>query len=139
MMSRLFTYLIEEQGKNVMVVMHSYGGRVGNQALLEELTYPNCRAKGLPGGVIRLYMVTAFVLSEGGSVLAKFGESPNKDVKVRCALLLRCSRCSLRAIYLRDSQDECRFYLKDGADKLYNDLPPTQAFMWAYHLISAVP
>lgn len=75
--------LIESEGRNVVVVMHSYGGLVGSEATTEELSYTNRQARGLPGGVIHLFFYTAFLLQEGQSVLGVFGESPNNDVKVR--------------------------------------------------------
>ena len=73
---------VEYGGKTVVVAMHSYGGLVGSEAIPEELTYAKRHALGLPGGVIYLIYICAFVLSEGQSVLSAFGESPNNDVKV---------------------------------------------------------
>lgn len=80
------THLIEDEGKMVFVVMHSYGGLVGSEAIAEELSYSIRQGQGLPGGVIHLYYYTAFILNEGQSVLGVFGESPNNDVKVRPSL-----------------------------------------------------
>ena len=76
------TRLIEYEGKPVMVVMHSYGGLVGSEAIPAELSHASRHAKNLPGGVIHLFHVAAFLLEEGQSVLSAFGESPNNDVKV---------------------------------------------------------
>lgn len=77
------TRQIEYEGKTVVVVMHSYGGLVGSEATTEELSYAKRHAQGLPGGVIHLFLYSAFLLNEGQSVLSAFGESPNNDVKVR--------------------------------------------------------
>lgn len=74
--------LIEYENKSVVVVMHSYGGLVGSEAITQDLSYSNRRAQGLSGGVIYLFLYAAFLLSEGQSVLDAFGESPNNDVKV---------------------------------------------------------
>ena len=53
-----------EQGKDVILLMHSYGGIPGSQAV-EDLG-KNLRAKsGHNGGVIRLLYVAAWVLQEG--------------------------------------------------------------------------
>lgn len=73
---------IEYGGKTVIVVMHSYGGLVGSEAIPEELSYSKRQGQGLPGGVIHLYFYTAFLLEEGQSVISAFGESPNTDVRV---------------------------------------------------------
>jgi hypothetical protein len=77
------TRLVEYEGKKVVVLMHSYGGLVGSEAIPEELSYAYRHKKdGLSGGVIHLFYITAFILSEGQSVLGAFGESPNNTVKV---------------------------------------------------------
>ena len=76
------TRLIEYEGKTVVVVMHSYGGLVGSEATTEELSFAKRQAQGLPGGVIHLFLYSAFLLNEGQSVLSAFGESPNNDVRV---------------------------------------------------------
>ncbi|KAL8722845.1 MAG: hypothetical protein Q9225_000732 [Loekoesia sp. 1 TL-2023] len=106
------TRLIEHEGKAVLVAMHSYGGLVGGEAVPEELTYINRKALGKPGGVIHFFLYSAFLLDEGQSVLSAFGESPNNDVK-----------------------PDGRFYLLHGEEKLYNDLPPSEASLWASRLI----
>ena len=77
------TRQVEYEGKNVVVVMHSYGGLVGSEAIAEDLTWAKRRAQGLPGGVIHIFFYAAFLLNEGQSVLSAFGESPTNDVKVR--------------------------------------------------------
>ena len=76
------TRQIEDEGKTVVVIMHSYGGLVGSEAITEELGYAKRRAQSLPGGVIHLFFYSAFLLDEGQSILSAFGESPNNDVRV---------------------------------------------------------
>lgn len=46
--------LIEEENKEVVLVLHSYSGIVGSQAVTEELSRVAREKKGLTGGVIRL-------------------------------------------------------------------------------------
>ncbi|MCJ1360079.1 MAG: hypothetical protein MMC33_010082 [Icmadophila ericetorum] len=104
--------LVEYEGKTVVVVMHSYGGLVGSEAIPEDLSYSKRKAQNLPGGIIYLFFFAAFVLGEGQSVMGTFGESPHNDVK-----------------------PDGRFYLKDGGKLLYNDLPETEATLWASRLI----
>ncbi|KAI4157802.1 MAG: hypothetical protein LQ342_007997 [Letrouitia transgressa] len=104
--------LVEYMNKTVVVVMHSYGGLVGSEAVPEELSYSKRRAQGLTGGVIHLFFFTAFMLNEGQSVLSAFGESPNNDVK-----------------------PDGRFTIRNGAQTLYNDLSPSEAAEWEQKLI----
>ena len=73
---------IEYEGKTVVMVLHSYGGLVGGEAIPEELTWTTRQARGLTGGVIHIFLYAAFLLDKGQSVLGAFGESPNNDVKV---------------------------------------------------------
>ena len=40
-----------EQGKRVFVVMHSYGGLVGTEAVTKDLSFGERQAASLPGGV----------------------------------------------------------------------------------------
>ncbi|KAG6999257.1 dipeptidyl-aminopeptidase B [Physcia stellaris] len=103
---------IEYGGKTVVVAMHSYGGLVGSEAIPEELTYAKRHALSLPGKVIYLFFIAAFMLSEGQSVMSNFGESPNNDVR-----------------------PDGRFYFLGGKVKLYNDLPDSEASLWASRLI----
>jgi pimeloyl-ACP methyl ester carboxylesterase len=105
--------LIEQEGKPVLVVMHSYGGLVGGQAIPEELTWSKRKEKGLSGGVIHLFYFAAFILTIGQSVLGTFGESPNNIV-----------------------YPDGRFSLKDAANILYNDLPRDQAEFWESKIIN---
>ena len=74
--------LIEQEGRTVILVMYSYGGLVGSEAVTEALSYAKRQFQGLRGGVIHLFFYSAFLLNEGQSVLSAFGESPNNDVKV---------------------------------------------------------
>ncbi len=78
----LLTRLVKNEGKKIAVVMHSYGGLVGSNAIPEELSFPYRKSLNLSGGVIYLFYFCAFILSKNQSVLSAFGESPNNDVKV---------------------------------------------------------
>ena len=86
--------LIEYEFKTVVVVMHSYGGLVGSEAIPLDLTFLDRGKRGLKGGVIHLFFFTAFLLEVGQSVLSAFGESPNNDVRVSNILWSRnkCER-----------------------------------------------
>ncbi len=84
---------VEYEEKNVVVVMHSYGGLVGSEAVTEELSYAKRQFQGLVGGVIHLFYYSAFLLDKGQSVLSTFGESPNNDVRVSMLDIVSGSRC----------------------------------------------
>lgn len=58
-----------DQGKDVILVMHSYGGLVGSQAV-EGLGKASRKQHGLPGGVIHMAFIAAFLLPEGSSLAA---------------------------------------------------------------------
>ena len=81
---------VEYEGKAVVLVMHSYGGLVGSEAMRQELNYTQRKLQGLPGGVIHLFLYAAFLLDEGQSVLSAFGESPNNDIKVSTSDMISC-------------------------------------------------
>ncbi|KAL8957978.1 MAG: hypothetical protein Q9193_004873 [Seirophora villosa] len=105
---------IEYEGKTVLVAMHSYGGLVGSEAIPEELSHSKRQALGLPGGVIHLFYFCAFVLDEGQSVLGTFGEASNAGI-----------------------DDDGRLSFLDGEQKLYGDLPNSEASLWASRLVAS--
>ncbi|KAL1858046.1 hypothetical protein Daus18300_010158 [Diaporthe australafricana] len=105
-------HLVVDEGKNVMVVMHSYGGLVGSNAIPEDLSSQSRRQRGLDGGVFHLFYFAAFILEEGKSVLDTFGEGPNNDIK-----------------------PNGRFTMKETASTIYHDLPPEEARYWASKII----
>ncbi|KAK7757729.1 hypothetical protein SLS62_000107 [Diatrype stigma] len=104
--------LVENEARKVLVLMHSYGGLVGSEAVLEELSWGKRKDRGLAGGVFHLFFFAAFVLAEGQSVLDVFGESPNNDIR-----------------------PDGRFRIKNPAQTLYNDLAPEEAEYWTSKII----
>ena len=81
--------LVEREQKTVMVVMHSYGGLVGSEAIPESMSHDKRRKEGLLGGVIHLFFISAFLLDPGQSVLDVFGVSPNDKIEVTIPFLQR--------------------------------------------------
>lgn len=71
-----------------MVVNHSYGGLVGAGAV-EGLGYAQRSQAGLPGGVIMVVWMTAFVALKGQSLFDKLGGNwlPWMLFKVRVSVL----------------------------------------------------
>jgi alpha-beta hydrolase superfamily lysophospholipase len=72
---------IADQGKDVIVLSHSYGGIVGTEAV-EGVLKAERHAKGLPGGVIRIIYLSAIVLRTGASMRSEHGDIPSEFVKV---------------------------------------------------------
>ncbi|KAL2843239.1 hypothetical protein BJX68DRAFT_270248 [Aspergillus pseudodeflectus] len=96
----------------IVVVMHSYGGIVGSEAIPQCLSYTARQARGEKGGVIHLFYYTASLLEKRKSVLETFGESPNNDVG-----------------------EDGRFTIKNGARTFYSDLSDAEAKLWESRLI----
>ena len=65
------------------------------------------------------------------SILGAFGESPNNDVRVS-SLSIAFSKIPK----LIEVQSDGRFYILHGERTLYNDLPPSEASLWASRLIA---
>lgn len=56
-------------GREVLVLLHSYGGQVGTNALSNGLGVTTRRAQGLTGGIVQLVYIAAFALTEGVSMV----------------------------------------------------------------------
>lgn len=79
--------LVNDEQETVMVVMHSYGGLVGSDAILEAISYKKRREHGLRGGVIHLFFVGALLLWPGRSTLGGIDDSLNLNVEVNTPFL----------------------------------------------------
>jgi pimeloyl-ACP methyl ester carboxylesterase len=60
--------LVEEQGKRVVMLGHSAGGWAATQAAQKELQAKERAKQGLPGGIIGVLYVGAFVIPVGDSI-----------------------------------------------------------------------
>ncbi|KAI9699615.1 MAG: hypothetical protein M1820_007115 [Bogoriella megaspora] len=67
--------LIERNGKDVVLVMHSYGGIAGAGAV-EGLEKVRRNAEGKKGGVVAALFIAAFLLGKGQSLVGQFPEKP---------------------------------------------------------------
>lgn len=63
-------------GKDIVVIMHSYGGVVGSEALGEYIQTLEKGQKSGYGKVRRIVFVCAFVLPEGGSLMGALQFKP---------------------------------------------------------------
>lgn len=86
--ARLVVEKLVNEGKQVLVAAHSYGGFVASGAV-KDLGYAQRRDAGLAGGVIMLVYMTAFSATKGSNVLDLLGGKPlpwMKFADVRCFL-----------------------------------------------------
>jgi hypothetical protein len=81
--------LVEDEEKNVFVVMHSYGDLAGSEAIPESLSRASRAHRGMRGGVVHLFFFAALVISPGQSCEEVFGSSPNTFVDVERPIFLR--------------------------------------------------
>ncbi|KAJ0415783.1 alpha/beta-hydrolase [Aspergillus carlsbadensis] len=65
---RTYVESLASAGRSITVLMHSYGGQVGTNALAG-LGRESRAAKGLPGGVVGLLYIAAATLTEGRSMM----------------------------------------------------------------------
>ena len=65
--ARTVTQSLVDASKQVLVIMHSYGGAVGSNAL-QDLSISHRARSNLPGGVTQLIYMCAYILPNGGSL-----------------------------------------------------------------------
>lgn len=70
-----------EAGQNVVLIVHSYSGTVGSEAC-RGLGKEYREAQDLPGGVVKLVYIAAFVLDTGHSVWEGSNGNPTNDDKL---------------------------------------------------------
>ncbi|KAH8432804.1 alpha/beta hydrolase [Aspergillus melleus] len=66
---RTYVESLVSAGREVLVLLHSYGGQVGTNALSNGLGVTARRAQGLPGGIVQLVYIAGFALTEGVSMI----------------------------------------------------------------------
>lgn len=77
------------EGRQVILVGHSYGGFVISEAS-KGLGYKQRKADGKEGGIVLLVYLAAFVLPKGQSVLKMIGGNPLPWMDVQVSSPLRC-------------------------------------------------
>ena len=65
--------IVEDGGKDVILVLHSYGGIVGTEATDEAFGKTSRESRGLSGGVKQILYMCAFLLPLGDSLGSAFG------------------------------------------------------------------
>lgn len=72
---------LADKGRDVVVLMHSYGGMVGTEASKGVSKEERAKA-GKQGGVVRLVYLVAMVLSAGSSPVTENGETSTELIEV---------------------------------------------------------
>ncbi|KAJ6470527.1 Alpha/beta hydrolase fold-1 [Mycena sanguinolenta] len=105
------TSKLAEEGKDVVLVAHSYGGVVACEAS-KGLAKCVREKEGKEGGIVRIVFVTAVVPAEGQPVLALFGDTE-----------MNVHGVELKGEYLEMSADFAR--------SNYSEMSPEEASVWA--------
>lgn len=82
---------LADQGRQVIVVVHSYGGLVGAEAT-QGLGFKQRKAEGKAGGVALLVYLSAFVTPKGASILGMLGGNPLEWMDVQVSHDSKCRR-----------------------------------------------
>lgn len=76
---------LADEGKDVVLVTHSYGGVVGTEAAKDVLKTER-KAAGKPGGVVRLVYVTSVVPTPGNSLRSLMGDLVPSYIEIEVSL-----------------------------------------------------
>jgi len=120
-------------GKEVVVVMHSYGGIAGGGAIegLEKSSTPSAGG----GGVIAAVFIAAFLAPKGSSLIDMFGADPPPHVAPhvsRCPPQLHVRTLVTPAnAQLRIQPTDPKFVISETShEALYNDVSPEESEPW---------
>lgn len=116
-------------GKDAVVIMHSYGGVVGSEALAEYLQTLQSGQKQGYGKVKRLVFVCAFALPEGASLMAALQFKPLPwfilDVRLSVSLFPRSTHKTNVIVINEQEKDIVK---PDKPQEIfYNDIEPSVA------------
>ena len=98
-----------DRGKDVVLVVHSYGGLVGSEAM-KGLGKKQRESEGKKGGVVRLVYICAFFLELGMHLQAVKNDQPHPWMKVdvsglsntpSCLFIPAASFCKLVPLFLK--------------------------------------
>lgn len=89
---------LAEQGDQIVLVVHSYGGMVGANAA-KGLGYRQRQQQGLPGGIVMFMYMAAFVAPLGKSVKDMLGGGPLSWMNIQVSQIP-----FVRGSWVRDSE-----------------------------------
>ena len=72
-----------DRGLVVFILMHSYGGIIGSEAALEDLSVQHRSKQGLSGGIARLVFMSAFIILPGENVVQAQGFGAESDTHAK--------------------------------------------------------
>lgn len=72
---------LASQGKDVIIIGHSYGGSVANESV-QGVTKPEREARGLKGGVVKIVYLATRIREIGDNGLAEQGDMVNSAMNV---------------------------------------------------------
>ena len=121
--------LIEQDGREVIVAMHSYGGFVGSMAMPMEFSKAQRQVNGLPGGIMRLLYVAAIILPLGENMGTPSDGKMHPNVEVRVSTPRACRPINHGPANIL-FQDDGFLWMGDTARVFYNDLPAEEANHW---------
>jgi pimeloyl-ACP methyl ester carboxylesterase len=125
--------LVDDKGKEVIVVMHSNGGMVGTEAVTEEFSRTYRERKGMKDGVVKLLYMCAFLLLKGESLATPLGGElpPFIPVEVRSHDVPsppQASSIQPNLNILSQSDGTCN--MLDPQQRFYNNLSPSLQSHW---------
>ena len=68
------TRLIDQEGKDVLVIAHSYGGMVSNEGIDASFAKATRAREGKQGGVVRIVFLAAFLVPKGATLSTPMGD-----------------------------------------------------------------
>ncbi|KAF2758031.1 alpha/beta-hydrolase [Pseudovirgaria hyperparasitica] len=104
-----------DAGRDIVVVMHSYGGLVGSDSIEGFVK----KAGSSKGGVVAAVYHTAFIVEPGNNVLGSFGDGPSPDFIVP------------------HPGNDAYFDVQNPRDVFFNDLSDADAAHWLPDIRSA--
>lgn len=121
------------EGKDVVLVAHSYGGVPGSAAVEGYQVFER-QAKGLPGGIKHVVYLAAFALPQrGASVLAGLGGqyahfmSRKVSTCIGPASSFKYKRCSHQTYKLTRPKGDVVYLNESAKDALFNDVDSATA------------
>jgi pimeloyl-ACP methyl ester carboxylesterase len=137
------TTKIADEGKDIVLVMHSYGGIPGTESA-HGLAKKDREATGKKGGVVALLYVTALLVQPGKSLGSTLAEGPGVPDYVKVDVCIAFASVvhgislpsefafSVNLLTLHFSQDDFMTLEPQGNAKVtFSDLPMDEALAWA--------
>ncbi|PHH63663.1 hypothetical protein CDD81_5644 [Ophiocordyceps australis] len=108
--------LVQQQGKLVAVLMHSYGAVLGTEAIPQQVSRAYRRKQGLTGGVIHLFYICGMILTRGQSLDSIYHEvyKPTADSSMESNGCIR---------------------MNNPLENIFNDLPLDEARRWTSSMV----